>query len=677
MKQLLFLIPVFFLPLLFTSCNPAEESEALLYTFNRSPLVRNPYAELPLGSVRAEGWLLEMLERQKDGLTGRLDELYPLVMGDDNGWLGGDGDQWERGPYWIHGLITLAYTLNDRELIEKTTPWIEWILDSQQENGYFGPDTDYGNLPGLQRNNSADWWPRMVVLKILKQYYSATADPRVVSLMSGYFRYQLETLPDKPLDHWTFWARYRGGDNLMMVYWLYNITGEAFLLDLAELIHAQTFDYTGSFLGDMIKNTENIHCVNLAQGIKEPVVYFQQHPEPRYLESVEKAFSDLRHYSGQPQGMFGGDEALRNNNPLNGVEFCSVVELMFSLESILPVTGDTRYADHLERIAFNALPAQATDNFMERQYFQQANQVMITRNDRNFSLNHSGTDLCFGLLTGYPCCTSNMHQGWPLFTQNLWYATPGGGLAALVYAPSKVTALVGQGKEVSITEETGYPFKDLVRFIIHTNDRDEVSFPIDLRIPGWCDTAMVQVNNEEPRAEPGGRIISIDRAWLNGDTLEVYFPADVRLERWYEGSVSVERGPLVFALKIGEDWSKVENSEDPERFGSYYYEVLPTTAWNYGLIDPGGDMEKAFVVRQADKVAAYPWNQESAPVSLQARARQIPGWKLYGEGAGPLPYSIRYGQETGAAETVTLIPYGCTALRISEFPLIGNYSTME
>lgn len=98
------------------------------YTNNRYPLVRKPLMELPLGSIKAKGWLQEMLVRQKNGATGQMDKLYPLVMGERNGWLGGEGDQWERGPYWIDGLLPLAYILDDAQLKAKVQPWIEWAL---------------------------------------------------------------------------------------------------------------------------------------------------------------------------------------------------------------------------------------------------------------------------------------------------------------------------------------------------------------------------------------------------------------------------------------------------------------------------------------------------------------------------------------------------------------------
>ena len=194
------------------------------YLNNRYPLIRKPYMELPLGSIKAKGWLLEMLERQRDGASSQMDTLYPEVMGERNGWLGGDGDQWERGPYWIDGLLPLAYILDDDNLKRKIQPWIEWTLKSQREDGFFGPSKDYSPEPCLQRDNSADWWPRMVMLKIMQQYYSATRDERVIDFMTKYFRYQLATLPSTPLGNWTFWAEFRACDNLQAVYWFYNIT---------------------------------------------------------------------------------------------------------------------------------------------------------------------------------------------------------------------------------------------------------------------------------------------------------------------------------------------------------------------------------------------------------------------------------------------------------------------
>lgn len=643
---------------------------------NRLPLHQSQFMEMPLGTITPHGWLREMLIRQKNGATGQLDKLYPAVMGKRNGWLGGDGDQWERGPYWIDGLLPLAYILHDKALIAKVKPWIEWTINSQTPDGYFGPSRDYTPEAGIQRDNSRDWWPKMVMLKVLKQYYSATGDPRVIKLLTGYFRYQLKELPSKPLDHWTFWAKYRVADNLMVVYWLYNITGDKFLLDLGHLLHEQSFDFTDEFLNtDLLQRKGSIHGVNLAEGMKEPIIYYQQDPDQKYLDAFSKGLSDLNKFDGLASGMYAADEALHGNDPTQGVELCSVVEMMFTLENALSITGGVRYADQLEKIAFNALPSQTTPDYMARQYFQQANQVMLTRHVRNFDVNHSGTDVCYGLLTGYPCCTSNMHQGWPKFTQNLFYATADKGVAALVYAPSEVTAKVADGIQYNIKEQTYYPFDESIEFTFTTKNKGATAFPFYLRIPSWCQKAIITVNGKQLKEVTGGQITTLTRSWKNNDKVVLRLPMHIFKNKWHENAVSVERGPIVYALKIKDSLKEVQNTKDPLIYGDKYLEAYAVSPWNYGLVNIDDTaLDSLYRVSKKSTKPVYPWTLSNAPIELTVPARQIPHWKLYNDMAGPLPYSISYNEGMPAQKTqeVTLIPYGCTILRISEFPELNK-----
>ena len=349
---------------------------------------------------------------------------------------------------------------------------------------------------------------------------------------------------------------------------------------------------------------------------------------------------------------------------------------MFSLETMLAITGDVQYADHLEKIAYNALPSQISDDFMTRQYFQQPNQVMLTRSIRNFDVNHDGTDVVFGLLTGYPCCTSNMHQGWPKFTQNLFYATPDNGLAALVYAPGKVTARVADDNEVTITEKTNYPFEENILFEFSFAETGKaVEFPFHLRLPEWCKDPEIKINGQTIPYAHKDRIVALNRPWSTGDQVELILPMEVSVSTWYENSKSVERGPLVYGLKIGEKWDKVTNTKDPEIYGEEYFEVRPTTPWNYGL--PQAVVQnphEGFTVVKKE-TSGFPWNMENAPIEITTKGIRIPFWELYHEMAGPLPWSNMYKPELGEnpmEEEITLIPYGCTTLRVSEFPVIGR-----
>lgn len=549
-------------------------------------------------------------------------------------------------------------------------------MASQKANGYFGPDTDLPHEYGLQRDNSKDWWPKMVMLKVIQQYYSATGDERVIPFMTNYFKYQLEELPKTPLGHWTFWGQQRGGDNLMLVYWLYNITGEKFLLELGELIHRQTLDWTDIFLNqDHMKRQHSLHCVNLAQGFKEPVIYHQQNKDPKQIQAVKKAVKDMRNTIAFPTGLWAGDELLRFGNPNLGSELCTAVEMMFSLEQILEITGDVQWADHLERISFNALPSQITDDFSARQYYQQVNQIAVSREWRDFVTPHEDTDNLHGILCGYPCCTSNLHQGWPKFVQNLWYATADNGIAALVYAPSSIKAKVADGIEVQISEDTSYPFDEVINFNISFTDRKikKAFFPFHLRVPSWCKEPVVKLNGNIISVDAyQGEIVRINREWSEGDKLTLELPMHLEASYWFDGAAVIERGPLVYALKMEENWEKKTMKQDKVReFGEWYYEVTSDSPWNFALTSHHLRPEVIndhFKVEKSSTVAKYPWTLEDAPITIKAKGRPIPSWKEYRGSAGSVPYFTQQGPDTTEEVEIELIPYGCTTLRITEFP---------
>jgi DUF1680 family protein len=641
------------------------------------------YSELPLGAIKPKGWLLAQLETMRDGSTGHLDEVYSKIK-DDNGWLGFSGDGWEETPYWLDGAVPLAYLLDDAKLKAKVIRYINWTLNNQRPSGYFGPLTKKELEEGVQITavncaSGEDWWPKMVMLKVLKQHFEATNDPRVIPFMKRFFAYQAAALKDCPLGKWTQWAVSRGADNTMMVLWLYSITKDKALLELANEIEAQSFPWS-EWLGNRdwviwaaAHQTDELwmrrHAVNVGMGLKSPVINYQRTGDSNYIKAIKTGWNDLMSLHGLPMGIFSGDEDLHGNAPTQGVELCAIVEAMFSLEKIISFTGDVQYMDALERMAFNALPAQTTDTYNEKQYFQLANQVQISKGVFDFSLPFDREmNNVLGLRSGYTCCTANMHQGWTKFSSHLWYKTPDDGIAALAYSPCQVTAQVGVTKtQVVINEVTNYPFDDQIQFELSM--KGAVAFPLKLRIPSWCREAVVLLNGKTLKNARGGEIVTIERAWENLDKVTLQLPMEVTTSNWGRNSRTIERGPLVYALKLGERWEKGYDQKEGD-----YFSVYPTEEWNYGLLqEVVKNPKKNLVVQTKPFPKSFKWNLENAPIEIVAPAKKIPGWQAV-NGVAHQPVTDRTGVYKGAVEgeekKVTLVPYGFTKVRVVAFPVV-------
>ncbi|MFC5863342.1 glycoside hydrolase family 127 protein [Acidicapsa dinghuensis] len=627
---------------------------------NRAPLTPNAFYLLPLGSIKPQGWLLRQLQIQATGLTGHLDETWADV-GPNSGWLGGTGESWERGPYYLDGLVPLAYLLDDAKLKAKAQRYIDWVLTHQQSNGMIGPASN------------DDWWPRIVILKVLTQYAELTKDPRVIPLMDRYFRYQLTALPQRPLRDW---GKFRWQDEALSVLWLYNRTGEPYLMDLAKLLHQQghdweaqyaDFKYTQRITPEYIKLNEDgglkdlalsTHGVNNGQAIKTGAIWSEVSGSDADRKAVLQMISELDKYHGLPNGMFSCDEHFAGLDPTQGSELCTVVEYMFSLEQALAVTGDASLGDKLERLAYNALPGTLTDDMWAHQYNQEPNQVECSLHHKPWTTDGPESNL-FGLEPNFGCCTANYHQGWPKFANSLWMTSGSGdGLVAAAYAPCEVSTVIA-GVPVHLVEETEYPFRGSVNLTVHPEKA--AKFPLHLRIPAWAADATIHVNGQAQPAPQAGSFAIVDRTWKAGDRIEIVFPMQPRTSRWFNNSVAIERGPLVFSYGIGEDWVKLR-----DRGMTADWQIYPTTAWNYALTLDTESPEKHVTVEESP-IGAHPFARKETSVSLKVKARRATEWRADDGATNPLPQSPV--AVTTPEETITLIPYAAAKLRITAFPL--------
>ncbi|MDR1809158.1 MAG: glycoside hydrolase family 127 protein [Prevotella sp.] len=644
------------LPLALCCCLlSAQTAKADNYVKNRAPLVEVPFIPLPLGAVKAEGWLLKQLQLQKDGLTGYAETLYngngDLGAGCD--WLGGTGDSWERAPYYTKGLVALAYVLDDTELKTKAKKWIDWSLNTQWRSGFFGP------------SNNNDWWARMPMLYAIRDFYDATGDARVIPFFTKYFQYQNSMIDTQLLSSW---GKSRAGDNIDIIFWLYNRTGDTFLLELADKLKNQAYNWTDIYTNNLFNSFEADfqpkHNVNIPQAMKLPAIYYQKSQSEADREAYFRGREHLLRDHGQPHGMESGNEMVCGKSSMTGLELCSVVEQMQTSETVQMLLGDASIGDQLEKIAFNALPGGLTADIKGLQYYQQANQVISKLGYTGFAQNYDNGYIP-GPYSGYGCCRFDFHMGYPYFVKTMWAATSDNGLAVMAYGPSRVTAQVANGVEVSVHEATNYPFGEQMTFTLTTPGT--VAFPLKFRIPAWCGAPEIKVNGTVQTGIERGKFYTINRSWNNNDVIAVHFPMPLVLNEEVNNAISIQRGPLMFSLKIDETRSLHQDYGN----GFAENEVLPASAWNYTLvIDRNNPSASIQVVESA--MPENPFEQAATPVKLVVSAQKLPSWTYAHNELMAIDPPCSPVEAQTAVEQVTLVPYGSETLRVTCFPYVGK-----
>jgi len=668
----------------------SQETARANYANNRGPLLNSKYVRLPLGSIRPSGWLNDQLRVQVSGLTSHIGELWDVLK--VSAWKGDAGKNVTPEcctprfvPRWLEGLTVLAGVFGDEQLKALTDPYMQFILNVQN------PTTI---------TQSVCAWSHLG--RLLPDYFELTADARVIKLARKILDYADSVCDSKDK---SVVEPARLGMLLSFGYWYYNQTGDPDIPALLERCTTRCVeDWTNYFVHfptdpkyfvhfpDVTAEKPHEpppewtrHGVDVTQAIQYPVQYYLMSKNAEGRDSVLEGIANLDKGYGQVGGRWSGDEWLASTDPTQGTELCDIEELLFSLEKNFEILGNASFADRIEQLIYNSFPGTCTADMWAHQYDQQANQVLVSVAERHWHWNDDNSNI-YGFAPNFPCCLANMHSPWPRFVQTMWMATADRGLVAAAYGPCKLSAKVADGMTVVIIEETEYPFSDRVRVTVRPER--PVSFPIYFRIPAWADRMEISANGESGVHQPrNGSFVKVERHWNPGDVVTLNFNFKFRCETRRNNAVAIAWGPLYFVLRIGESFKKlpgltVGDSDKliPAPPGCVNWQITPTTDWNYALVidrkNPRFTMErhsissmpfaqKGELVKQPGVSQFASW-QEDVPIVLQVKARKVPEWVMDGTNAGPVPASP---VQTDSPETlVELIPYGCSRLRIAEFP---------
>ena len=593
--------------------------------------------------IKPAGWLKRQLEIQAQGLSGNLDKVWRDVR--DSAWIGKDADGWERVPYWLDGFIPLAYLLENEDMISRAKKYVDAILSYQKPDGWICPCDD-------DKRESYDTWAIQLISKVLVVYYQCSGDERIPETVYKVMKNYHELLKSGKIKLFQ-WGKYRWFEAFIAINFLSERYTDGWIKELALILKEQGVDYNG--LSELWKTPKNFwkldtHIVNLVMMLKSEAVSCDVLGQD-YTDAAERLWTVLKQYNGTAVGLFTGDECLSGLSPIQGTELCAVAEQMYSYEWLFAHTGDSKWAERLEELAFNALPAAISDDMWAHQYVQQANQIACRKMASHrsvFRTNNTEAHI-FGLEPNFGCCTANFNQAWPKLCLSAFMGKEGEIISA-VPVPSRLTT---EGAEVELSTE--YPFKNLLEYrVIAKKDTTLTvrvpSFAKGLRVNGNAVSAKDSLSFKVPAGESAEISVSFDTEPVMTDR-----PGSLK---------AVKCGSLVFALPISYEKKILEYEKDgvERKFPYCDYEYNPTSEWSFAYSSP-------FVKVEYKGISDIPFSSQNPPVVVKAKIVPI-DWGFedgYDSVCAKAPQSRTPVGEVREAE---LYPYGCAKLRMTELPLV-------
>ena len=591
--------------------------------------------------IKPLGWLKKQLEIQAEGLSGNLDKMWDDIR--NSAWIGGDKEGWERVPYWLDGFIPLAYLLENEDMIARAKKYIDAIISYQKPDGWICPCKD-------ENRKTYDTWAIQLITKTLTVYYQCSKDERIPDVIYKTLRNYYEMLESGEIKLFD-WGNARWFECFVAINFLYERCGEEWLRDLAKILREQGMNYNEAI--PLWKRPLNrwrfdTHIVNIAMMLKSEAISCGM-LGGEYTDNAEMLHEILKNHNGTPVGIFTGDECLSGLSPIQGTELCAVAEQMYSYEILYAFTGDKKWAERLEVLAFNALPATISDDMWTHQYDQLSNQIACVKFPAKpiFRTNGQESHL-FGLEPNYGCCTANFNQAWPKFALSVFMHS-GDTVINSVPVPSELRT---EDKYIRI--ETEYPFKNEFRYTV----KAEKGFRFDIRIPSFAKN--LSVNGKSADAE----ILSFDIGEGEEKEIVVSFDTEPYFESRPHGLNTVKCGSLVFSVPVKFEKNMLEYERDgvERKFPYCDYELIPVSDWNYAYSSQNLEIQRG-------AVSEIPFSSENPPVTVKASVKKI-DWG-YEDGYDTVCAKIPESREAVSDEQeILLYPYGCAKLRMTEMPII-------
>ncbi len=624
---------------------------------------------LELGKITALGWLKEQLQRSKEGMGGNLDFLEPDMMWNPyikkssiSAWnqeAAGWGAEIS-GNYWF-GLIGLAYTLNDDELKQKAEKWVDGVLKTQEEDGYLGTYSKSDD-----RSEDYNAWGNACGFRALLLFYEATGRKDVFDAVVKALKWFVHT------DEWSF-TSYAGGYILrLMSYCAIRTDDEElkkFCQDYEDFLDKEendTFRMGISALSDDKLYYNQNHTAGYANLVSRPAAVYLCDGDERKLNASIKGIEKIRDKCLLVNGgLAGNTEWLSPKCATAETEYCTSTFINSSYAIMASATGEAKWGDFIEDTLFNVAEGARKKDERAIAYFVAPNQLCATDHSSHVHDPHG----MYAPVHRTACCPVNSVVIVPEFIKNMAMTDEKDDLYLLCYGPAVI-----EHKNTKITIDTKYPFRQNISLLISGDG----GFDLHLKKPCWCEKMLI--NGREYDADEKGFIkVKLE------EKIEIYTEMTAKVVETDDTDasgkypISVVYGPLCFALPINTVWKDKGNgyANKPLPEGWCWFEAdkdvkgqrlnssitrLNDHYWNFATTKEV--LEKSIKVKEIE-FSGYVWEKPSIEITVK-------GWHapyLFNHYT-PRTHEL-YGKKAPVSfeKEVTLVPFGCTNLRITCFPI--------
>lgn len=615
---------------------------------------------LRAGEVQPEGWLKTQMQQDIEigyarhllQLTDRCHlDVYDVSNTDSikTGSGGLKGHIWWDGEStgnWLDGFIRIAFLSGNKQAIKEADKMVKTILGYQEKDGYLGTYPKrirYESPLGVVNKNNGELWNQACLFRGLIGYYELTGKQQVLEAVE---KATLLTISmynkNRPLWSTVYLGESGPGHSMMFIdvcEQLYRITGKQQYLDFIQFMYDSFNDLgdkTNASADQLLRNLANLdlplkmHGAHVLEHIRAPYALYYTGDE-KYAVAYKNWFKKVEKHL-TPSGACIADENIggRLGSPDIGAEYCTMLELMCSLQSAIEKSANPRYGDMIEKLAFNTAQGARLKNGMAIQYLTKDNQTEASsaqKHNSKFMLSPTHEQAAV-------CCVPNSIRFYTYYISNMWMRTKNeNSIAAITYGPSVLNTIV-KGVEVEVIEETTYPFEENVKFTI--NPKESLEFPILFREPRWAKNTKIDADGA--RVERQNGFIRITKRWEKGDQVNLTFGAEVVKNYTNQKQIYFSRGPLVYSLGFNAEFTKIR-TYPVEGFYDMDAEPVKGQSLNYSIIG-----QPDFVFKKSGGEPENPWKDNNL--------------KLFGS---------LYNDDKKLIENVSLVPLGSTLLRQTTF----------